>query len=91
MIKIVGITACDQGHSCVEHLYCGDIIEEDVAVCLCHVQVIMPLKNGGPGQKVTVVVVYWVIDGIDHCHCHVGFYPITWQSMPPVTMVCLPS
>ena len=73
MIEIFGITACDQGCSCEEHPYCGEVIDDDVLVWLCHVQVIMPLKNGGPGKEVTPVAVYWVTNGID-C-CRVGFLP----------------
>ena len=73
LIKIVGITACDQGRSSEEHPYCWEVIDDDVVVCLCRVQVIMPSKNGGPGQEVTAVAVYWIPDGIDRCH--VGFLP----------------
>ena len=32
-----------------------------------------PSKDGGPGQEVTTVAVYWVTDRVDHCH--VGFLP----------------
>ena len=67
VIKIVSITTCNQGRSCEEHPYCGEIIEENVVVHLCCVQVIMPLKNGGPGQEVTTAAVYWVTNKIDHC------------------------
>ena len=73
VFEIVGITACNQGCSCEEHPYCGEVIDDDVLVWLCHVQVIMPLKNGGPGKEVTPVAVYWVTNGID-C-CRVGFLP----------------
>ncbi len=76
MIEIVGITVCAYARSCEEHPYCREIIDEDVIVCLCHMQVIMHSKNGGPGQEVTVVTVYWVTDGNDHC-C-MGFYPVKW-------------
>ena len=73
VIEIVGITACDQGRSCEEHPYCGEVIDEDVVVRLRRVQVIMPSKDGGPGKEVTAVAVYWVTDGIDRCR--VGFLP----------------
>ena len=73
VINIVGITVCNQGHSCEEHPYCGEIIDNDVVAHLRRVQVIMPSKNGGPGQEVTAVAVYWVTNGIDHCR--VGFLP----------------
>ena len=73
VIEIVGITACDQGRSCEEHPYCGEVIDDNVVVCLCRVQVIMPSKDGGPGKEVTSMVVYWVTNGID-C-CRIGFLP----------------
>ena len=73
VIEIVGITACNQGRSCEEHPYCGEVIDEDVVVRLRRVQVIMPSKDGGPGKEVTAVAVYWVTDGIDRCR--VGFLP----------------
>ncbi len=73
VIEIVGITACDQGRSCEEHPYCGEVIDDDVIVCLRRAQVIMPSKNGGPGKEVTAVAVYWVTGGIDSCR--VGFLP----------------
>ena len=76
VIKIVGITACDQGRSCEEHPYCGEVIDDAVVVCLCRIQVIMPSKNSGLGKGVTAVAVYWVTHGIDHCRF--GFYLHTW-------------
>ena len=51
VIESIGITACNQGHSCEEHPYCGENIEDDVVVHLRQVQVIMPPKNGGPEQE----------------------------------------
>jgi hypothetical protein len=73
VIEIAGITACNQGRSCEEHPYCWDVIDNNVVVCLCHLQVIMPSKNGGPGKEVTAMAVYWVTNGIDWCR--VGFLP----------------
>jgi hypothetical protein len=89
VIEISGITACNQGRSCEEHPYCEESIDDNVIVRLRRVQVIMPSKNGGPEQEVTAVVVYWVTDGIDHCH--VGFFtpshgkvchPLQWCACP---------
>jgi hypothetical protein len=73
VIEIVGITACNQVCSCEEHPYCREVIDDNVVIRLCCIQVIIPSKNGGPGQEVTAVAVYWVTDGIDRCP--VGFLP----------------
>ncbi len=73
VIEIIGITACNQGRSCEEYPYCGEVIDNDVVVRLRRVQVIMPSKNSGPGKEVTAVAVYWVANGIDRCR--VGFLP----------------
>ena len=89
VIKIVSITNCNQGRSCKEHPYCGEIIEEDVLVCLRCMQVIMPSTIGRPGQEVTAVALYWVANGINPCR--MGFLPHHMASMPPVMMVCSPS
>ena len=53
VIAIIGITACDQGRSCEEHSYCGEVIDG-----LHRVQVIMPSKNGRVEQEVTAVMIY---------------------------------
>ena len=58
MIKIVSITVCNQGRSCEEHPYCGEVVDDNVVVHLCRVRVIMPSKNGGLGQEVTAMAVF---------------------------------
>ena len=74
VIEIVGITAKDQGHSCKEHSCCGEVIhQEDLLVCLRKVRVMWPSKDGGPGKEVDAITVYWVTDGVNHCH--IGFLP----------------
>ena len=38
LVKIVGTQMSCQGRSCEEHEHCGDVLREDVVVCLHRVQ-----------------------------------------------------
>jgi hypothetical protein len=73
IVEIIGITAQNQGRTCEEQTILGEVVEEDVIDCLCHVQDIMPLADGGPGREITALAVYWVTNGVDRCH--VGILP----------------
>ncbi len=66
VVEIVGTEAGDRGHTCKEHtLNCGEVLEEDVAVHLQKVQVVVD------GREEMAIAAIWVTDGIDRCR--VGF------------------
>jgi hypothetical protein len=66
VVEIVGTEAGDRGHTCEEHtVNCGEVLEEDVVVCLQKVQVVVD------GREEMAIAAVWVTDGIDRCH--VGF------------------
>jgi hypothetical protein len=67
-VDVVGISSHNQGRSCECHGMCGEVVKEDVVVRFRKVQVVVK----GQGED-TVIVVYWVMEGIDRC-C-VGFLP----------------
>ena len=56
-----------QGRSCKEHEQCGEVLREDVVVCLRRVQVMVE------GKEETSMAVVWVSNRID-C-CREGFLP----------------
>ena len=58
----------DQGRSCEEHpINCGKVLEPDVVVRLCKVQLMVE------GREETAIAAIWVTDGMDRCR--VGFLP----------------
>jgi hypothetical protein len=65
VVEIVGTEREDQGHSHEEHLNCGEVMAEDVVVCLWKVQILVE------GREETAIAAIWINDGIDRCH--VGF------------------
>ena len=67
VINIVGITASSNGRSFEEHQVYGSVLKLDSLVRFREVQIIVK------GKEETALVVYWITDGVDHCH--VGFLP----------------
>jgi hypothetical protein len=65
VVEIVGTEVGDRGRSCEEHSNCGEVMAEDVVVCLRKVQIQVE------GREEIAIAAYWVTDGIN-C-CHVGF------------------
>ena len=66
-VEIVGVNSPTNGRSCEEHHICGEVVIEDVVLCLRKVQVQMNQ------QEQSTIAVFWVSDGID-C-CHIGYLP----------------
>jgi hypothetical protein len=66
-VEIVGTERSNQGRSCNEHLICGEVMAEDVVVCLRNVQILVE------GKEETAIAAIWINDGIDHSR--VGFLP----------------
>jgi len=67
VVEIVGTELSCQGCSCKEHGNCGEVLKEDVVVCLFKIQLMVE------GKEETAITAYWVTGGIDRCH--VGFVP----------------
>jgi hypothetical protein len=65
--EIVGMECSNQGRSCDEHLNCGEVMVEDVVVCLQMVQILVE------GKEETAIAAVWINDSIDRCR--VGFLP----------------
>ncbi len=65
VVEIFGMEMDDLGRSCEEHRNCGEVMGEDVVVCLRKVQIQVE------GREETAMAAYWVMDGVDRCH--VGF------------------
>jgi hypothetical protein len=66
VVEIFGTEADDRGRTCKEHaINCGEVLEEDLVVCLWKVQVVVD------GREETAIAAVWVTDRIDRC-C-VGF------------------
>jgi hypothetical protein len=65
VVEIIGTEMDDRGRSCEEHSNCGEVMAEDVVVCLWKVQIQVE------GQEEMAIAPYWVTDGVNHCH--VGF------------------
>jgi hypothetical protein len=66
VVEIVGPEAGDRGCTCEEHtVNCGEVLEEDVVVCLRKVQVKVDEREE------PAIAAVWVTDGIDRCR--VGF------------------
>ncbi len=71
-LEIVGTTKGDRGRSCEEHNCCGrEVLQEDVVVCLCREQILVPNKLLKGYHKEAAYTVNWVTEGVDRC-C-VGF------------------
>jgi hypothetical protein len=67
VLEIVGTEAGDRGRTCKEHaINCGEVLEEDVVVCLWKVQVMVD------GREEMAIATIWVTDGINRCR--VGFF-----------------
>jgi hypothetical protein len=67
VVEIVGTEMSCQGRSCEEHDICGEVLKEDIVVCLRKIQLKVE------GKEETAIVAIWVTDRIDHCR--VGFVP----------------
>ncbi len=68
VVEIVGTEVGDRSRSCEEHPNnCGEVLAEDVVVCLRKVQIQVE------GREEMAIAAYWVTDSVD-C-CHVGFLP----------------
>ena len=67
VVNIVGIHVSSNGRSCEEHQVGGSVLKLGSLVSFREVQIIMK------GKEETALGVYWVTDGVDHCH--VGFLP----------------
>ena len=66
-VKTVGVNSPTNRQSCEEHHICGEVVIEDVVLCLRKVQVQMNQ------QEQSAIAAFWVSDGIDRC-C-VGYLP----------------
>ena len=66
-VKIVGVNSPTNRRSCEEHRICGEVVIEDVVLCLRKVQVQINQ------QEQSAIAPFWVSDGIDRC-C-VGYLP----------------
>ena len=66
-VEIVGVNSATNGRSCEEHPICGEVVIEDMVLCLRKVQVLINQ------QEKSAVMAFWVLDGID-C-CHIGHLP----------------
>jgi hypothetical protein len=73
VLEIVGMAQGDRGRNCDEHTCCGEVLEEDVVVCLRREQILAPNKLGKGEKEETAYTVNWVTDG--HDRCRVGFLP----------------
>ena len=60
-VKIVGVNSPTNGRSHEEHPICGEVVIEDVVLCLRKVQVLMNQ------QEQSTIAAFWVSDGIDCC------------------------
>ena len=69
-VKIVGVNSPTNGGSFEEHPICGEVVIEDVVLCLRKVQVLMNQ------QEQSAIAAFWVLDGIDRC-C-IGYLPKTY-------------
>ena len=67
LVEIVGVNSPTNGRSCEEHRTCGEIVIEDVVLCLRKVQVWINQ------QAQSAIAAFWVSDGIDRCR--VGYLP----------------
>ena len=66
-VEIAGVNSPTNGRSCEEHRICGEVVIEDVVLCLRKVQVQMNQ------QEQSAIAAFWVSDGIDRCR--VGYLP----------------
>ena len=66
-VEIVGVNSPANGRSCEEHPICGEVVIEDMVLCLRKVQVLINQ------QEESAVMAFLVLDGID-C-CHIGHHP----------------
>ncbi len=73
VLDVVGKARGDRGRNCDEHEICGEVLEEDVVVCLRREQILVPNKLGKGFKEETAYTVNWVTDGQDRCR--VGFLP----------------
>jgi len=73
VLEIVGTARGDCGRNCDEHTCCGEVLQEDVVVCLRREQILVPNKLGKGEKEETAYTVDWVTDG--HDRCRVGFLP----------------
>jgi hypothetical protein len=73
VLDIVGTARGDRGRNCDEHEICGEVLAEDVVVCLRREQILVPNKLGKGEKEETAYTVNWVTDGQDRCR--VGFLP----------------
>jgi hypothetical protein len=70
VVKILGTEMNDWGCSCEEPRNCGEVMGEDVVVCLRKVQIQIE------GWQETAIAAYWVTDCVN-C-CHVASSNATW-------------
>jgi hypothetical protein len=73
VLEIVGMAKADRGCRCEEHSCCGKVLEEEVVVCLCREQILVPNRLGSGHQEETAYTVNWVTDG--QVCCRIGFLP----------------
>ena len=78
VLDIVGTARTDRGRNCEEHNCCGEVLGNEVLVCLRRVQILVPdemarAHKPGAMKEVTAYTVNWVTDGQDRCR--VGFLP----------------
>jgi hypothetical protein len=77
VLEIVGTAKMDCGRRCQEHSCCGkEVMEEDVVVCLCWEQILVPNRHGKGYREETTYTVNWVTDGQDRCR--VCFLPCAY-------------
>ena len=69
LVEIVGTMMSCQGRLCEEHKICGNVLKEDVVVCLRKLQLMVEVE----GKEETAIAAIRVTNGVD-C-CHVGFVP----------------
>ena len=70
-LEIVGTAWGD--HGCDEHTCCGEVLQEDVVICLRREQILISKKLGKGEKEEMVYTVNWVTDG--HNRCRFGFLP----------------
>jgi hypothetical protein len=73
-VNIVAIIAINHGHNCLDHPFCGEIVQLDVVVHFCREMIhVAGGTDGGPGREEPTIVVYWMTNWIDACR--IGFLP----------------
>jgi hypothetical protein len=67
VLEIVGTAKADHGRRYEEHSCCRKALEEDVIICLCWEQILVPNRLRSGHREEMAYTVNWVTDGQDCC------------------------